>query len=100
MKNSGIILAAIALLFLSMYIYSYSFEYFQKLREERKFKKRLEKEASINEQIALNDKAREDKYKNLSKRSKEIKQELERLSELRNNIVESQNKQKININPS
>lgn len=100
MKNSGIILAAIALLFLSMYIYSYSFEYFQKLREERKFKKRLEKEASINEQIALNDKAREDKYQNLSKRSKEIKQELERLSELRNNIVESQNKQKININPS
>jgi len=97
MKNSGIILAAIALLFISMYVYSYSFEYFQKLKENRKLKKRLEKEISLNEQIALNDKAREEKYKDLSNRSKEIQEELKRLSDFRNELVERQNEKKINL---
>jgi len=97
MKNSGIILAAIALLFISMYVYSYSFDYFQKLKENRKLKKRLEKEASLNEQIALNDKAREEKYKDLSNRSKEIQEELKRLSDFRNELVERQNEKKINL---
>ena len=97
MKNGGIILAAIALLFISMYVYSYSFDYFQKLRENRKLKKRLEKEASLNEQIALNDKAREEKYNDLSKRSKEIQEELKRLSEFRNELVERQNEKKMNL---
>ena len=97
MKNSGIILAAIALLFISMYVYSYSFDYFQKLKENRKLKKRLEKETSLNERIALNDKAREEKYNDLSKRSKEIQEELKRLSEFRNELVERQNEKKINI---
>lgn len=97
MKNGGIILAAIALLFISMYVYSYSFDYFQKLKENRKLKKRLEKETSLNERIALNDKAREEKYNDLSKRSKEIQEELKRLSEFRNELVERQNEKKINI---
>ncbi len=97
MKNSGIILAAIALLFISMYVYSYSFEYFQKLKENRKLKKRLEKEASLNEKIALNDKAREEKYNDLSNRSKEIQEELKRLSEFRNELVERQNEKKMNL---
>ena len=97
MKNGGIILAAIALLFISMYVYSYSFDYFQKLKENRKLKKRLEKETSLNERIALNDKAREEKYNDLSKRSKEIQVELKRLSEFRNELVERQNEKKINI---
>lgn len=97
MKNGGIILAAIALLFISMYVYSYSFDYFQKLKENRKLKKRLEKETSLNERIALNDKAREEKYNDLSKRSKEIQEELKRLSEFRNELVERQNQKKINI---
>ena len=97
MKNGGIILAAIALLFISMYVYSYSFDYFQKLKENRKLKKRLEKETSLNERIALNDKAREEKYNDLSKRRKEIQEELKRLSEFRNELVERQNEKKINI---
>jgi len=97
MKNGGIILAAIALLFISMYVYSYSFEYFQKLKENRKLKKRLEKEASLNEKIALNDKAREEKYNDLSNRSKEIQEELKRLSEFRNELVERQNEKKMNL---
>lgn len=92
MKNGGIILTAIALLFAGIYIYSYSFEYFQKLRENRKIKKRLKKEALINEQKAFKEKAREEKFQKLSQRSDEIKQELNRLSEFKNNIQESQGK--------
>jgi len=90
MKNGGIILTAIALLFTAMYIYSYSFEYFQKLRENRKLKKQLEKDALINQQKAFNEKTREEYSEKLSQRSKEIKEELKRLAEFRSKIQNRQ----------
>ncbi len=94
MKNGGIILIAIALLFIGMYIYAYSFEYFQKLKEERKLRKRIEKEALINEYKALNEKAREENSQRLTQRSQEIKAELERLSEFKNQLANSRNEKK------
>lgn len=90
MKNGGIILTAIALLFAAMYIYSYSFEYFQKLRENRKLKRQLEKDALINQQKAFNEKTREEYSEKLSQRSKEIKEELKRLAEFRSKIQNRQ----------
>jgi len=90
MKNGAIILTAIALLFLGMYVYSYSFEYFQKLKENRKLRKQLEKEELINQQKAFNKKSREEYSQKLSQRSNEIKDELKRLAEFKSKI---QNKQ-------
>ena len=95
MKNGGIILTAIALLFTGIYIYSYSFEYFQKLRENRKLKKQLDKEALIKEQIAFKDKVREEKFQKLSQRSTEIKQELNRLAEFKNSIQDGHGKKAV-----
>jgi len=92
MKNGGIILISIALLFIGMYVYAYSFEYFQRLSESRKLKKRLDKEALFNEHKALIDKARNEKFQKLSKRSQEIKEELNRLAEFKNNIQERHSK--------
>ena len=90
MKNGGIILTAIALLFIGMYIYSYSFEYFEKLKENRKLKRRMEKEALIDEHRALNEKVRKEKFDKLSQRSQEIKEELKRLAEFKDQLVERQ----------
>ena len=90
MKDAGIILTAIALLFIGMYVYAYSFEYFQKLKEARKEKRRLKKEALIDEHKALYDKARQEKYEKISKRSREIHEELKRLAEFRNELKERQ----------
>jgi len=94
MKNGGIILTAIALLFIGMYVYSYSFEYFQKLKEDRKQKRRLAKEAQINEYKALNEKARKEKSQKLSQRSQEIKEELQRLAEFKSQLANSQSEKK------
>lgn len=90
MKNGGIILTAIALLFAGMYVYSYSFEYFQKLRENRKLRKQLEKDKLINQQKAFNEKSREEYSQKLSQRSNEIKEELKRLAEFRSKIQNRQ----------
>ena len=90
MKNGGIILTAIALLFIGMYIYSYSFEYFAKLKENRKLKRQLAKEAMIDEHRAINEKARKEKFEKLSQRSQEIKEELKRLAEFKDQLVERQ----------
>lgn len=90
MKNGGIILTAIALLFAGMYVYSYSFEYFQKLKENRKLKKQLEKDALINQQKAFNEKSREEYSEKLSQRSKEIKDEIKKLAEFRSKIQNRQ----------
>jgi hypothetical protein len=90
MKNGAIILTAIALLFLGMYVYSYSFEYFQKLKENRKLRKQLEKEELINQQKAFNKKSREEYSQKLSQRSNEIKDELKRLAEFKSKIQNRQ----------
>jgi len=90
MKNGGIILTAIALLFAGMYIYAYSFEYFQKIKENRKIRKQLEKDALINKQKAFNEKTREEYSEKLSQRSNEIKEELKRLAEFRSKIQNRQ----------
>ena len=94
MKNGGIILTAIAILFLAMYVYSYSFDYFARLRENMKLKKQAKKEALLNEQKAINAKVREEKFRKLSKRSREIQEELERLAEFRNNLLKKQEEKK------
>ena len=86
MKNGGIILVALAIMFTCIYIYSYSFEYFQKLRENRK----LKRNALIDEHKAFADKARKEKYQKISERSKEIHEELKRLTEFKNELKERQ----------
>jgi hypothetical protein len=90
MKNGGIILVALAIMFTGIYIYSYSFEYFQKLREIRKLKRQLKKDALIDEHKAFAEKARMEKYEKISQRSKEIHEELKRLSEFRDELKERQ----------
>ena len=90
MKNGGIILVALAIMFTCIYIYSYSFDYFQKLREDRKLKRQLKRDALIDEHKASAEKARKEKYEKISERSKEIHEELKRLSEFRNELKERQ----------
>jgi len=90
MKNGGIILLALAIMFTGIYIYSYSFEYFQKIRENKKLKRQLKKDALIDEHKAFAEKARMEKYEKISQRSKEIHEELKRLSEFRNELKERQ----------
>lgn len=95
MKNGGIILVAIILLFLVMFIYSYSFEYFAKLREHRKLKKLHEKEERLNQRKTLNAKVRAEKSQKLSERSEEIRRELERLAEFKDNLLKRQNENRV-----
>jgi len=91
MKNGAIILTAIALLFIGMYVYAYSFEYFQRLRANRKLKRSLKKEALIDEYRAKKDKERKEKFQKLAQRSEEIQMEIKRLEEFRNQVVNKQN---------
>ena len=90
MENGGIILTSIILLFLAMYVYSYSFEYFEKLREAKRLKKLHDKEEHLSQQKVLNARAREEKSQKLSQRSREIKEELERLAEFKNSLLQRQ----------
>ena len=90
MKNGAIILTAIALLFIGMYVYAYSFEYFQRLRANRKLKRSLKKEALLDEYKAKKDKERKEKFQKLEQRSQEIQMEIKRLEEFRNQVLNKQ----------
>jgi Flp pilus assembly protein TadB len=91
MKNGAIILTAIALLFIGMYVYAYSFEYFQRLRANRKLKRSLKKEALLDEYKAKKDKERKEKFQKLEQRSQEIQMEIKRLEEFRNQVLNKNN---------
>jgi len=95
MKDGGIILSAIVLLFVAMYVYCYSFEFFERLKESKKLKKQAKKEALRHERMASNAKVREEKSQKLNERSLEIKRELERLEKFRKDLLERQDEKKL-----
>lgn len=81
MENGYVILGIVALLFLCMYGYAYASVALEKVHEKRAKKIELQKEEIRLQEKALNQKIREDKMSQLSKRSQEIKLELERLEQ-------------------
>ncbi|TVZ58989.1 hypothetical protein NA63_1504 [Flavobacteriaceae bacterium MAR_2010_105] len=97
MDNGVIILSAIVLLFVGMYVYAYSFEYFERIRKARQLKMRQQAEAQYQEHKAVVEKEIKQKFKKIETRSQEIQKELQRLSEFRNEISEKYNNKNAQI---
>ncbi|MFC4721512.1 hypothetical protein ACFO5O_04200 [Geojedonia litorea] len=97
MNNGVIILSAIVLLFVGMYVYAYSFEFFERIRKERQLKMRQQAEAKYQEHKAVVEQEIQQKFKKIETRSQEIQKELQQLSEFRNKISEKYNNNVQNV---
>lgn len=83
MDNGYVILSIIALLFMSMYGFAYSSVMLEKYKEKRAMKESLKLEALKLEEKAKKQQLRNEKLNELTKRSNEIKEELNRLEKIK-----------------
>ncbi|NMH87900.1 hypothetical protein [Flavivirga algicola] len=83
MENGYVILGIIALLFLSMYGYSYMSVAMEKFRLNRAKKIDAQKEELRRQQRIKNQEAREEKFRKFNKRKEEIKHELMLLEKMK-----------------
>lgn len=90
MMNGWLILSIVALLFLSMYIYAYIFVYFERVQNKKRKKQEL-----INEELKAQERQRkqeiiDEKVNKIAERSKQIKQELRRLEQMKSSRLKIQ----------
>ena len=90
MMNGWLILSIVALLFLSMYIYAYIFVYFERVQNKKRKKEEL-----INDELKAQERQRkqeliDEKVNKIAERSKQIKQELRRLEQMKSSRLKSQ----------
>ena len=83
MENGFVILGIIALLFISMYGYAYGSVLLEKLNQRKEGKKRQKEEALRMEQRAERQRIIDEKVNRFSKRSAEIKRELDLLEKMK-----------------
>ncbi len=83
MENGYVILGIVALLFLSMYGYSYATVVWENMKLKKEKKREARKEELIQEKRLLNQKIREEKFQKFNKRKEEIKHELMLLEKMK-----------------
>ncbi|GAA3610432.1 hypothetical protein Q4Q39_16540 [Flavivirga amylovorans] len=83
MENGYVILGIIALLFLSMYGYSYLSVAMEKMKLKKEKKKEAQKEELRRQQRVINQEARDEKFRKFNKRKEEIKHELMLLEKMK-----------------
>ncbi|GAA3637984.1 hypothetical protein [Flavivirga jejuensis] len=83
MENGYVILGIIALLFLSMYGYSYMSVAMENMKHNKEKKKEEQKEALRRQERAKNQEARDEKFRKFNKRKEEIKHELMLLEKMK-----------------
>ncbi|MEC3907161.1 hypothetical protein VOI54_09020 [Tamlana sp. 2201CG12-4] len=83
MENGYVILGIIALLFLSMYGYSYFSVAREKMRMKREKKRQLEQDALRRERRLKHQAIIDEKVENFNKRKEEIQRELQLLEKMK-----------------
>ena len=84
MENGYVILGIVALLFLSMYGYSYLSVYREKMRQKRKKEEEIEKQKARRERRLAHQAMIDEKVEKFNKRKEEIQHELMLLKKLKN----------------
>ena len=83
MENGYVILSIIALLFLSMYGYSYLSVSMEKIKLNREKKREVQKDALRYQERVRNQEERDEKFRKFNKRKEEIKHELMLLEKMK-----------------
>lgn len=83
MENGYVILSIIALLFLSMYGYSYLSVAMEKMKLNKEKKREVQKDVLRHQERIKNQEARDEKFQKFNKRKEEIKHELMLLEKMK-----------------
>ena len=83
MENGYVILSIIALLFLSMYGYSYLSVSMEKMKLNKEKKREVQKDVLRHQERIKNQEARDEKFQKFNKRKEEIKHELMLLEKMK-----------------